>query len=369
MFTDLNQEQIVKVLSPGWNLGNQLEAVVDGWPNETNWKNPVITEELILAVKEAGFKSIRIPVSYFKHIGEGPDYRINKAWLDRIEEVVGYCIKNGLYAIVNTHGDAYHTMAGAWLFVDKEDQEPIKAKFQALWRQVAERFADYDEHLIFESMNEVFDGNYNVDPKRHHYENLNMYNQIFVDTVRQTGGNNAYRWLLVPGWNTDIGYTAGDYGFRIPSDYYLAKEIADKGEKRILISVHYYSPWEFCGDERGDITQWGNIAADKNRVSDKGGEDFMEDKFRQLYDKFISLGYPVVVGEYGAIDKSEFDPDNDIYRAYFAKKVCENSLKYGCVPMYWDNGIDGRVGFALFDREKKIPVHKCITEAIMEVYK
>lgn len=366
-YTDLDQTAIVEAMRPGWNLGNQLEAVIDGLPKETNWGNPIITEELIIAVKEAGFKSIRIPVSYFSYIGEGPDYKIDEAWLDRIEEVVGYCVNNGLYTIINMHGDGYHTIDGAWLFVDEENQEPIRAKFQAVWRQVSERLAYFDEHLIFESMNEVFDGYYN-DPRPEYYDNLNTYNQIFVDTVRQTGGNNAYRWLLVPGWNTDIEYTVGDYGFKIPEDNYLADELADEGETRIMISVHYYSPWDFCGGESGEITQWGESATDSSKVSTHSGQSYMAAKFKQLYERFTRRGYPVVVGEYGAIDKSDFDPQSEFYRAYFVRKVCENSVKYGCIPMYWDNGYNGRYGFGLFDREKVAVTQQGIIDAIMEVY-
>jgi len=366
-FKDLNAEEITKAMAPGWNLGNQLEAVINGIPNETNWGNPVITEDLIKAVKDAGFKTIRIPVSYFEYIGEGPNYKVDDAWLDRIEEVVGYCVNNGLYAIVNMHGDGYHTIDKAWLFVDAEDQEAIREKYKALWKQVSERLAYFDEHLIFESMNEVFDGNYDQ-PKKEYYDNLNAYNQIFVDTVRQTGGNNAYRWLLLPGWNTDIEYTVGDYGFKLPKDNYLAQELADEGETRIMISVHYYAPWDFCGGESGEITQWGESATDMSKVSTHSGQGYMAAQFKRLYNRFTSFGYPVVVGEYGAIDKSEFDPQSEFYRAYFVRKVCENSLKYGCIPVYWDNGYNGRYGFALFDRQKRTVTQPAIINAIMEVY-
>lgn len=366
-FTDLNQDEIVVAMGAGWNLGNQLEAVIDGMPKETNWGNPVITEELILAVKDAGFKSIRVPVSYFGYIGDGPDYKVDEAWLTRIEEVIGYCVDNDMYTIINMHGDGYHTIDGGWLFVDSEDQESILTKYQALWKQVSERFANYDEHLIFESMNEVFDGNYNG-PQEEYYDNLNTYNQIFVDTVRQTGGNNASRWLLVPGWNTDIEYTAGDYGFKIPKDEYLAPELSNEGEYRLMISVHYYGPWDFCGGESGEITQWGESATDWNKVSTHSGQSYMASMFKMLYERFTRRGYPVVIGEYGAIDKSNFDPQSEFYRAYYVRKVCENSLKYGCIPMYWDNGYNGQYGFGLFDREKLAISQQAIIDSIMEVY-
>ena len=199
---------------PGWNLGNQLEANSGGTPGETVWGNPVITEKLIKQVKAQGFKSIRIPVSYLSKIGAGPNYTIDSKWLDRVQEVVDMCIDNGLYAIINVHGDGYYTVKGGWLLCGESasEQKKIKAKYEKVWEQIAKRFKNYDEHLVFESMNEEFDNTYNT-PNREYYDNINAYNQIFVDTVRKSGGKNNVRYLLIPGWNTDINYTAGDYGF------------------------------------------------------------------------------------------------------------------------------------------------------------
>lgn len=264
-FEDLNQSQIVEAMGPGWNLGNQLESVTDNVPEETNWGNPVITEKLIQSVKAAGFKSIRIPVSYFAKIDDDKDYTIDSKWLDRVQEVVDYCIKNDLYAVINIHGDGYNTIDGSWLLCNGKNQTEIKKKYKKVWKQIAERFKNYDEHLLFESMNEEFDGSYS-EPNKEYYQNINDYNQIFVDTVRKTGDNNTKRWLIIPGWNTNIDYTAGDYGFKLPTDQYRDKSI-DKEEQRIMISVHYYSPWDFCGGENGVITQWGNEADDPSKTS------------------------------------------------------------------------------------------------------
>ena len=360
----LPQDEMVAAMGAGWNLGNQLEAVVDGLPGETNWNNGVITEDTIKMVKEAGFSSIRVPVSYFNYIGEGPDYTIDAGWLDRVQEVVDYCINNDMYTIINMHGDGYNSMSG-WFLCNGDDQETIKAKYEAVWKQIAERFKDYDDHLIFESMNEEFDGNYN-DPDPEYYDNINDYNQIFVDTVRQAGGNNAYRWLLIAGWNTDINYTAGDYGFKLPTDEHLSEKV-EGGQKRIMVSVHYYAPWDFCGGESDDITQWGVDAEKASKTSSAAGQNAMAASFKLLYDKFTSQGYPVVIGEYGAIDKTEADPDSTFYRAYFCRKVVENSAKYGCIPVYWDNGWNGNYGFALFDRETHEVTQQEIINAIVGV--
>lgn len=363
-FEDLNQSQIVEAMGPGWNLGNQLESVTDNVPEETNWGNPVITEKLIQSVKAAGFKSIRIPVSYFAKIDDDKDYTIDSKWLDRVQEVVNYCIKNDLYAVINIHGDGYNTIDGSWLLCNGKNQTEIKKKYKKVWKQIAERFKNYDEHLLFESMNEEFDGSYS-EPNKEYYQNINDYNQIFVDTVRKTGDNNTKRWLIIPGWNTNIDYTAGDYGFKLPTDQYRDKSI-DKEEQRIMISVHYYSPWDFCGGENGVITQWGNEADDPSKTSTTCDETYMKNQLNLMKTTFADKGYPVFIGEYGSIDKTSYDSENEYYRAYFARKLCQLSRKNGCIPMYWDNGYNGVHGFGLFDRTTCEITQPVIIDAIME---
>ena len=363
-FEDLNQSQIVEAMGPGWNLGNQLESVTDNVPEETNWGNPVITEKLIQSVKAAGFKSIRIPVSYFAKIDDDKDYTIDNKWLDRVQEVVNYCIKNDLYAVINIHGDGYNTIDGGWLLCNGKNQTEIKKKYKKVWKQIAERFKNYDEHLLFESMNEEFDGSYS-EPNKEYYQNINDYNQIFVDTVRKTGDNNTKRWLIIPGWNTNIDYTAGDYGFKLPTDQYRDKSI-DKEEQRIMISVHYYSPWDFCGGENGVITQWGNEADDPSKTSTTCDETYMKNQLNLMKTTFADKGYPVFIGEYGSIDKTSYDSENEYYRAYFARKLCQLSRKNGCIPMYWDNGYNGVHGFGLFDRTTCEVTQPVIIDAIME---
>ena len=363
-FEDLNQSQIVEAMGPGWNLGNQLESVTDNVPEETNWGNPVITEKLIQSVKAAGFKSIRIPVSYFAKIDDDKDYTIDSKWLDRVQEVVNYCIKNDLYAVINIHGDGYNTIDGSWLLCNGKNQTEIKKKYKKVWKQIAERFKNYDEHLLFESMNEEFDGSYS-EPNKEYYQNINDYNQIFVDTVRKTGDNNTKRWLIIPGWNTNIDYTAGDYGFKLPTDQYRDKSI-DKEEQRIMISVHYYSPWDFCGGENGVITQWGNEADDPSKTSTTCDETYMKNQLNLMKTTFADKGYPVFIGEYGSINKTSYDSENEYYRAYFARKLCQLSRKNGCIPMYWDNGYNGVHGFGLFDRTTCEVTQPVIIDAIME---
>lgn len=384
-FKNLNQEEIVEAMGAGWNLGNQLEANMNGTPQEDAWTGVKITERLVRTVKTKGFNTIRIPVSYLSKIGAAPNYTINKTWLNRVQEVVDWAIKYNLYVVMNIHGDGYSTVTGGWLLPDsKNNQDVIKAKYEAVWQQIAERFKDYDQHVIFESMNEIGaniaemkDGDAKDTAIAEAYENINAYNQIFVDTVRQSGGNNDKRWLLVPGLNTNIDYTTGDYGFQLPQDTHLSAEVPE-GQKRLMVSVHYYDPWAFCGQEDYKTTQWGEDADQYKKIG-YGQEDDMKKQFAKLKDSFTSKGYPVVIGEYGSIDKSkkndsglqkygEPDPDNNTFRAYYARTLCIFAIQNGCIPVYWDNGWNGDLGFGLIDRSTYEVTQPEILNAIISTY-
>lgn len=341
---DLDQTEITKAMGMGWDLGNQLEASNAGIPSETAWGNPVITEDLIKLVKSQGFNTVRIPVSYLLKIGDAPDYTIDSAWLDRVQEVVDYVINNDLFAVMNIHGDGYYTVDKSWLLCVDDNQDEIKAKYEKVWQQIAERFKDYDEHLIFESMNEEFDNTYGK-PNSTGYENINAYNKIFVDTVRKTGSNNKKRWLLMPGWNTNIEYTAGDYGFEIPDD-----TLCTADGKRLMISVHYYDPYNFSLDESitSAKTQWGKYATEN--FDNWGQEDYCDSQMKLLNDKFVSQGYPVIIGEMGITDKTHISEDSNEFRRYWLEYVVKTAKANGCIPIYWDNGWNGKNGFGLFNR-------------------
>lgn len=359
----LTASQLVTDMGAGWNLGNQLEASNNGVPSETAWGNPVITQALINKVKAAGFKTIRIPVSYLGKIGAGPNYTVDAAWLTRIQEVVNYAYNQGLYVVVNMHGDGYKSVTGSWLICDAADQTTIKAKYQKVWQQVATKFAAYNDHLILESMNEEFDGQYG-NPTQPCYSNINAYNQVFVDTVRQTGGTNASRWLLVPGWNTNIDYTVGSYGFALPTDQYRSTSVPS-AEQRIMISVHYYDPWDFTGQEDGNITQWGPNATNAAKTSTWGQADYLDGQLKKVYDTFVTRGYPVLVGEYGSIDKTAADSASNKFRADYARTLVSAAKKYGAATAYWDNGYNGAYGFGLFDRSAVTVTQQSIIDAII----
>lgn len=353
----VSADMLSQELGAGWNYGNTLEANSGGMPSETVWGNPAASQEMIDAVAEAGFKTVRIPVSYLGKIDDDNGYKVDEAWLDRIQQVVDYCRKDNLYVIINVHGDGYNTIDGGWLLCNGDNQEYIKEKYAALWKQIAEKFADYDEHLIFESMNEVFDNVYGKDPDRRYYSNINDYNQIFIDTVRSTGSNNTHRWVMVPGWNTDINFTAGDYGFRIPED---KDNTSDEG--RIIISVHCYDPWDYCGSENNNTFLWGEKGeeiievngADTRSKATWGEEEHIQQQMNKLKSKFIENGYPVVIGEFGCIDKTLANSGipNQIAenRVYYDAFVAGTAAEYGITPVYWDNGYNGQYGFGLFDR-------------------
>lgn len=360
----VNATQLTSEMGAGWNLGNQLEASINGVPNETAWGNPTVTPALIKKVKAAGFNTIRIPVSYLSKIGSAPNYTIDAAWLDRVKTVVDYAYNEGMYVVINIHGDGYNSVQGGWLLVNDWNQNAIKEKYQSVWKQIANKFKNYEERLIFESMNETFDGTYG-NPNSSYYANLNAYNQIFVDTVRKTGGNNSARWLMIPGWNTNIDYTVGNYGFVLPTDSNRSSAIP-RNEKRIMISAHYYSPWDFAGEENGNITQWGATATNQSKKSNWGQEDYLNSQFKSMYDKFVTQGYPVFIGEFGSIDKTSYDSSNNKYREAFAKAVTATAKKYKMVPVYWDNGHNGQHGFALFDRWSNTVTQQGIINAIMQ---
>ncbi len=345
--------EFAKNLMPGWNLGNSLEACSNKIPTETVWGNPTVTKDIFVAVKKAGFNSVRIPVSYLDTIDK--NNVIDSKRLDRVQEVVDMAIDSGLYAIINIHGDGYYSVDGGWLLCAESDADQVKIreKLDAVWTQIATRFKDYDEHLIFESMNEVFDGDYDP-PEPEFYKNINNYNQVFVDAVRGAGGKNKTRYLLVPGWNTDIDATTSGSDFVYPDD----------SAKRTMVSVHYYAPYEFCLKESAKgIFRWGKGVTTQAVKHMK--EDYVDAQFDKLYNDFISKDIPVIIGEYGAIDKSWNDERNTVYRAYYCEYVNYAATKRGIVTVYWDNGYNGKNGHAIFDRKTCKVTEPEIIAAIM----
>ena len=292
----------------GINLGNTMEACNNGKLGgntrdvpkfyETYWGQPVTTPEMLQGMKDAGFDTIRIPVAWMTnaaHLDKG-DYTISEKYMNRVEEIVNYALDAGMIVIINDHWDG-----GWWGMFGSEKEETRNLAMEAyigMWKQLAEHFGDYDWRLVLESANEELGSNFNMnsplyceDSLQHklsdneRYALANKINQTFVDTVRASGGNNADRFLLIAGYNTDIDHTS-DSRFHMPED---------SAEGRLLLSVHYYSPWSYCGASSAKgATLWGNKKDFQTMYSDLS-----------RMKKFTSAGYGVVIGEYGALPGSD----------------------------------------------------------------
>lgn len=340
--------EATRLMGNGINLGNTLEAcdnnvgIKTNTPlsYETHWGQPKTTQAMIDGMKAAGFDTIRIPVAWMTnatHLYEG-DYTIDADYMDRVEEVVRYARKAGMYVIVNDHWD------GGWYGMFGSESAETRAlameAYKGMWQQIAERFRDYSDYLIFESANEElgtrFDENsalycsdsvvtYLTDDER--YALTNEINQTFVDVVRATGGNNATRLLLIAGYGTNIDQTCDDR-FQMPKDTAVSK---------LMVSVHYYDPWSYCGaSSAASATKWG-------KVSDY---EYMDQQLAKM-TKFTEAGYGVVIGEYGALPCSDGLKDNTL--AYHTAFL-DACTKYDLTNCLWDcSGLYKRVSQTFAD--------------------
>ncbi len=328
--------ELTQAMGNGINLGNTLEAY-RGWNGSTTkpvlsyerlWGQPETNQEIMDAYKAAGFNCVRIPVAWTNMMNyEKGDYIINEKYLDRVETVVNYALNAGLYVIINDHWDGqWWGMFGA---ADKSLRKEAVKLYKSLWTQVAVRFKNYDEHLIFEGANEELGGRLNDDTaitkgkkgvlsEYECYDAVNKINQCFVDLVRSTGGNNKYRFLLIPGYDTDIGRT-------ISADF---KMPADKVQNRLLISVHYYTPSTYC--IINEDVSWG-----KNKTSWGTAADIrlMNDNFAKM-KKFVDAGYGVIIGEYGVARQKNGNPKDGMVD--WLSCILDNCDKFNYCPVLWD---------------------------------
>lgn len=318
---DMTTTEIVADMGLGINLGNTLEACGD-WIDdssitnyETAWGSPVITKEMVDGYAKAGFKSVRIPVAWSNMIAD--DYTINPDLMKRVKEIADYVIDNDMYAVVNIHWD------GGWFAKFSTEYDECLKKYTTIWTQIADNFKDYGDKLIFESLNEegVYEDIWNRysgsdEGKEEAYGILNSINQEFVDLVRNSGGNNAKRHLLIAGYATDVTLTC-DPCFKIPEDK----------ESRCAVSVHYYTPATFCILE--EDADWGKAR------SEWGSEiDFneLEKNMELMKTTFVDKGIPVIIGEYGCATKNK-DPESV---KLFLTSVCREAYERGMCPMLWD---------------------------------
>lgn len=293
-------------ITVGWNLGNSLDATGSGMSSETSWGNPKTTRELILKVKEAGFDAVRIPTTWYNHLDS--DFNISEEWLARVQEVVDYAYDEGMYVILNVHHEN-------WNDPYENTLPDVKKKIKKLWTQIANRFESYGERLIFEGMNEPRWKNTNYEWNGGNAEGrrvVNAYNECFVETVRATGGNNRYRALMIP---TYAASASGLDGFTVPQD------------KSLIVSVHAYSPYNFAMNPSGTTKFDPNNTSDTQELTWLAGT---------LYDRFISKGTGVIIGECGTANKNNYS-DRVNWAGYFPRLFRSKGI-----PVFlWDNNAYG----------------------------
>jgi endoglucanase len=324
--------QLVANIKLGWNLGNTLDTSDLDWLTnptvakmETAWGNPVTTKANITALKNAGFNAIRIPVSWDKAVDS--KYVIRSDWMKRVTEVVDYAVDNDMYIILNTHHDE-HTFK----FTAAEKTASLAA-FKKIWEQIADNFKNYNEKLIFEGLNEprtkgsAAEWSGGTPAER---TILNEYYSVFVNTVRTSGGNNGKRILMI---NT---YAASGEAQAI-NDLVLP---ADTVPYKIIVSIHSYAPYNFALNKDSPINTWN-----KNSSSDTSA---ITGPIDRAYNKFVSRGIPVIIGEFGAMNKN-----NEEARAQWAEYYIGYAWKKGIKCFWWDNGDvsgDGEL-FGLLNRQ------------------
>ncbi len=330
--TELTPLEFTAQIKVGWNLGNTLDATGSGLSSETCWGNPLTTEEMILTVKEAGFNAVRIPTTWEKHMDES--YNIDPEWMDRVAEVVDYAYGNDMYVILNMHHEE-------WYYPDEANKETASAQLEACWTQIAEHFKGYDEKLIFEGMNEPrwkntsFEWNGGNDEGR---AVVNHLNQVFVDAVRATGGNNEQRFLMVC-----------PYAANCSESTLTALELPD--DDRLIVSVHAYIPYSFALQQNGS----------KRWIKDRQTADI--DTLAEVLDRlFISNGTAVIIGECGAMSRG-----NDEYRTEWAEYYFGKFKEIGVPCFWWDNGaFSSGETFGMLDRRLMTWRYPTVLEGIMK---
>ena len=319
-------EAILEDMGLGWNLGNSLDATGgSGLDTETSWSNPKTTQALIDKVKSLGFNTVRVPVSWGKHVS-GDNYTIDSAWLARVKEVVDYCYKNDMYVILNIHHDTKSSASasGAGYYPRSSAFSSSEKFVTSVWSQMAEYFKDYDYHLIFETLNEPrligtgyewWFSKWNIPSEvKDAIDCINKLNQKAVDTIRNTGSNNRGRLIMCPGYDASIdGATVS--GFKLPTDI-------SGNKNRIALSVHAYSPYNFAM----------NVGSGSTSTYTSSIKNELQDLFSTLKSNFRDKGIPVVIGEFGSTDKN-----NTAERVKWATDYTALAKKNNIPCVLWDN--------------------------------
>jgi endoglucanase len=314
--TELDAWKAAEAMGVGVNIGNTLENTTT-W--ETGWGNPPVTKEYIQSLAAHGFRTVRVPVAWDTYAHNG---RIDRDKLERVGQIVDWITSAGMFCVINIHWD------GGW--IDSDDKKKFaksyhtfspdaERKFQGYWSQIAGYFAGRDEHLIFEALNE--ESNFeNAGSETQAYATLGHVNQLFIDTVRRSGGNNARRLLIIAGYGTDFDKTTNGK-FVFPKDTFPHK---------LLLSVHYYTPWPFAGmthDER-----WGKMRPTWGTRDDTAE---LNDHFDRMEAFSKKNDIPVFVGEFAPTFEKE-----PVSRAKWILGVADAALSRGMVPVLWEIGQD-----------------------------
>lgn len=331
---NITSMELVRDMTVGWNLGNTLDATSGtGILAETSWGNPKTTEAMILCVRDRGFRTIRIPVTWDRHFRAASPHIIDDEWMTRVQKVVNYAINNGMYVILNSHHDE-------WVTLTAETQTEVTDKITKIWTQIAEKFRDYDDHLVFEVLNE---------PRLYGESTewtggtaaarsiLNSYNHAIVHAIRETGGNNALRHIMIP------THAAAAYD-EVQDDL-----VIPEGDERIIVSQHTYWPYEFSMQKPG-LSTWGS----------QEDKDACDTELDRIYNKFCARGIPVVIGEWGSIDK-----DNTTARVEHAGYYANACRERGILSVWWDNGVEDEE-FGIFNRRELSWFYPEIADAIIQ---
>ncbi len=352
MRTNLSSQDLMEIMGLGWNLGNTMEESNYLGKNTTveecekNAGNPKTARKVFRALKQNyGINTVRVPVAWSNLMSEDGTYTINEDYFNRVEEIINYALTYEMYVIINIHWD------GGWwgMFGDKDPavREEALKKYTAFWEQISARYQEYSDHLIFEGANEEFGERLNDDWEKHsntqtgvltkeEYEAKTLeLNQLFVNIVRNSGGNNTYRHLLIPGLNTNTDYTCSD-AFKMPTD------IEENGVSKLSVSIHYYDPtpwgisetvtdWDYVGS-------WGIDDPETPDVDERERDyEYLTTQMTKIHDNFAAKGYGVILGECGIVSMNKDGiPDylKELFTQCLAKQIC---------PVMWDNG-------GLFDR-------------------
>ncbi len=365
-FSDINIFDLVNDMGTGWNLGNTLDATNgEGLGSETSWGQPMTTKAMIDGLMQSGIKTIRIPVSWHNHIVNKESYIISPDWMNRVKTIVDWAIEDGLYVIINSHHDNYllpgKMPKASGYYPSSQNLEESQRYLYNVWGQIASAFNNgYDEHLIFETMNEPRPAGtrcewwYDKDELCVDAMNcLNKLNQTALDAIRATGGNNEKRFVMCPSLAASENASESML-FQMPQDLVYG---------RLILSVHAYTPYSFAMENPGER---------KFTDAHKAELDYL---FQNLNNNFIQKGYPVIIGEYGATNK-----DNLEERLAWFNYYISNAASYGIPCILWDNGVwqlrldedglpDYSEGYGYYNRLEQSWYFPEITEAIIKASK